>query len=64
MPGKMKLQLDGLKVESFEADTQTYGSGTVRGAELFASIDGTCVDYTCRNYGTCRVGASGCNTVP
>jgi len=64
MPGKLKLELDGLKVESFEADAQTYGSGTVRGAELFASVvDGTCVDYTCRNYGTCRV-AGQCVTVP
>ncbi|MDB4952412.1 MAG: hypothetical protein JWM27_5061 [Gemmatimonadetes bacterium] len=64
MPGKLKLQLDGLKVESFEADAQAYGSGTVRGAEMFGSIDGTCVDETCRNYGTCRVGAGGCLTVP
>ena len=62
MPGKMKLELDGLKVESFEADAQTYGSGTEHGAD--GSIDGSCVDYTCRNYGTCRVGAGACNTVP
>ena len=64
MPGKMKLELNGLKVETFEADAQTYGSGTVRGAELLASIDGTCIDYTCRNYGTCRPNSGGCNTVP
>jgi|1185.fasta_scaffold316001_1 hypothetical protein len=62
MPGKMKLQVDGLKVESFEAEAQNYRN-EVRGAE-FGSLDGTCVDETCRNYGTCRVGAGGCNTVP
>jgi hypothetical protein len=64
MPGKLKLQVDGLKVESFEVDALGYANGTVLGAEMFGSIDGTCVDETCRNYGTCRVGAGGCLTVP
>ena len=64
MPGKLKLQMDGLKVESFEVDALSYTSGAARGAEMFGSIDGTCVDETCRNYGTCRVGAGGCLTVP
>lgn len=60
MPVKLKLEVDGLKVESFEADVRTPG----RGVEMFGSLDGTCIDETCRNYGTCRVGAGGCNTVP
>jgi hypothetical protein len=62
MPGKLKLDLDRLNVETFEAEELTHERGTVRGAEAFASIDGTCVDYTCRNYGTCR--PSVCTTVP
>jgi hypothetical protein len=64
MPGKLKLELEGLQVESFEADSQSYRSGTVRGVAMFGSIDGTCVDETCRNYGTCRWGASACTLVP
>ncbi|HEU4562429.1 MAG TPA: hypothetical protein VFS20_31655 [Longimicrobium sp.] len=62
MTGKLKLDLDRLKVESFEAQAQMYERGTVDGAELFASIDGTCIDATCRNYGTCR--PSACTPVP
>jgi len=62
MNGKMKLDLDGLKVETFEAQAQTAERGTVHGAEAMGSIDGTCVDYTCRNYGTCR--PSVCTDIP
>jgi len=62
MAGKLKLDLDRLTVESFEAQALMFERGTVDGAEFFASIDGTCVDATCRNYGTCR--PSACATVP
>jgi hypothetical protein len=62
MPGKMKLDLDRLKVETFEAQAEMYERGTVNGAEAFGSVDGTCVDYTCRNYGTCR--PSVCTDIP
>lgn len=55
MPGKMKLNLDGLNVESFEAEAKAFEDGTVRGAELFATVDGTCYDGTCRGYGTCNI---------
>ncbi|HET7232960.1 MAG TPA: hypothetical protein VFJ16_23325 [Longimicrobium sp.] len=56
----MKLDLDGLNVETFEAQPQMYERGTVNGAD--ASVDGTCIDYTCRNYGTCR--PSVCTDIP
>jgi len=62
MPSKMKLDLDVLNVESFEAEAQAFERGTVRGAELFATIDGTCVDGTCRGYGTC--GIYPCKPIP
>ncbi|HEX9936644.1 MAG TPA: hypothetical protein VGB15_05960 [Longimicrobium sp.] len=62
MTGKLKLDLDRLKVESFEAQAPLHERGTVDGAEYLASIDGTCIDATCRNYGSCR--PQGCATVP
>lgn len=62
MTGKLKLDLDRLKVESFEAQGPRHERGTVDGAELLASVDGTCIDYTCRNYGTCR--PSVCTDIP
>ncbi|HET7232962.1 MAG TPA: hypothetical protein VFJ16_23335 [Longimicrobium sp.] len=62
MAGKMKLDLDGLNVETFEAEAQEAARrGTVRGNEEMVSID-TCYDYTCRGYGTC--GIYPCKPVP
>jgi hypothetical protein len=56
MPEKMKLELDSLNVESFEAEAQAMARrGTVQGAEMLASIAGTCYDGTCRGYGTCNI---------
>lgn len=63
MPGKMKLELDALNVETFEAEAQAAGRrGTVLGNELFATVDGTCYDGTCRGYGTC--GIYPCKPIP
>ena len=61
MPGKMKLNLDVLNVESFAAEAEEKAGGTVRGNE-YATIDLTCYDYTCRGYGTC--GIYPCKQVP
>jgi hypothetical protein len=63
MPGKMKLDLVGLNVESFEAEARDEARrGTVRGNEEIATVDLTCYDYTCRGYGTC--GIYPCKQVP
>jgi hypothetical protein len=39
---KLRLELDGLKVESFEAGTDTAGKGTVRGNDGSCSMQPTC----------------------
>ncbi|HEX8391492.1 MAG TPA: hypothetical protein VF665_03960 [Longimicrobium sp.] len=44
---KMKLSLDTLKVETFEAVTETEERGTVRGNEMFVSFPNTCADTNC-----------------
>lgn len=64
MAAKMKLDLDGLNVDTFEAEAQGVARrGTVRGNEEIAvTIDLTCFDYTCRGYGTC--GIYPCKQVP
>jgi hypothetical protein len=64
MAAKMKLDLDGLNVDTFEAEAQDFvRRGTVRGnEEAAATIDLTCYDYTCRGYGTC--GIYPCKQVP
>lgn len=39
---KLKLNLDGLKVESFQPGAESAGKGTVRGYEGTCSKVGTC----------------------
>lgn len=63
MAGKMKLDLDGLSVETFESEArETARRGTVLGNEDMITVDNTCYDYTCRGYGTC--GIYPCKPVP
>jgi hypothetical protein len=63
MAGKMKLDLDGLSVETFESEArETSRRGTVLGNEEMITVDNTCYDYTCRGYGTC--GIYPCKPVP
>ena len=55
---KVKLSLDGLKVESFETTPKKESPrGTVRGFDDEATCDGTCVG-SCTEYETCM----GCAT--
>jgi hypothetical protein len=39
---KLRLELDGLKVESFEPDTTAAGRGTVLGHDESCSMQRTC----------------------
>jgi hypothetical protein len=60
---KLNLDVDQLSVESFEPqEMEGAARGTVRGNGLFATVDGTCVDGTCRGYGTC--GIYPCKPIP
>jgi hypothetical protein len=75
MPGKLKLNLDQLSVDSFDTSTAQRSRGTVRGEQCTcytnctcpgcptcdASCNGTCGAYTCAAScnGTC--GAASCN---
>ena len=62
MASKMKLELEALNVETFEAEApEAARRGTVLGNE-YATVDLTCYDYTCRGYGTC--GIYPCKQVP
>jgi len=63
MARKMKLELDGLRVESFEAETpEMRRGGTVRGNAWTLPYCDTLNDYTCRGNGTC--GIYPCHPVP
>ncbi|HEU4455725.1 MAG TPA: hypothetical protein VFR81_21860 [Longimicrobium sp.] len=60
---KLNLDVDQLSVESFEPQgAENARRGTVRGHGLFATVDGTCYDGTCRGYGTC--GIYPCKQIP
>lgn len=48
---KIKLNLNQLKVDSFETNESKNISGTVKGHSdvICDSIDGTCYQHTCKN---------------
>lgn len=60
MQSKLKLNLDKLTVDSFEAQAPTDARGTVIG---LASLGcDTMYDGTCHGYGTCNIFP--CKTIP
>ena len=56
---KIKLNVDGLRVESFETERAAEGTGTVRAAEAASGRPWTCdpsCDFTCDTMACpCRV---------
>jgi hypothetical protein len=58
---KLTLDIDKLRVESFDADAAGRGRGTVRGHDYSNTCD-SIADYTCHGYGTC--GIYPCKQVP
>lgn len=62
MPSKLKLNVETVRVESFEAESAgRVTRGTVRGREWSTTCD-SIADYTCHGYGTC--GIYPCKQVP
>ena len=60
MQSKLKLNLEQLRVDSFEPEAaEGEGRGTVVGQDSWIE---TRYDYTCRGYGTC--GIYPCKAVP